>query len=221
EDFITSLIDPANAALLPSHVGISIEFEPSLAELIDKARAAASEVADAWAKRAHGRPLVELRSLRLDPNGRDSSEILSLGEIRRVLTQSGRIVLEGPAGRGKTTTLIQLARAHTAGDGIPLLIDLPAWTASRVGVLQFVAGIPQFQARSIDAATLARANSAVHFSFLLNGWNEIGESEFSQADISLRVLERDFPAAGIIVATRTHHLVPPLPGALRARLLLL
>src|ERR1035441_1643130 len=45
EDFITSLIDPANAALLPSHLGISIEFEPSLAELIDKARAAASEVA--------------------------------------------------------------------------------------------------------------------------------------------------------------------------------
>ena len=34
-----------------------------------------------------------------------------------------------------------------------------------------------------------------------------------------RMLERHFPAAGIVVATRTHHVVPPLPGSARARLL--
>ena len=57
------------------------------------------------------------------------------------------------------------------------------------------------------------------FLFLLNGWNEIAESGSAQANDALRELERDFPSAGIIVATRAHHLAPPLPGATRLRLL--
>ena len=51
--------------------------------------------------------------------------MLSLEQIDQVLSQSRRIVLEGPAGSGKTTTLIQLAqRARTAGT--PFMVDLPA-----------------------------------------------------------------------------------------------
>lgn len=219
EDFITSLSDPANASLLASHLGITVDLEPSLSELVDKVRAAASELIDAWARRAAGQPLIELRSLRVDEQGRDLAEIVTLGEIRHALARGGRVVLEGPAGRGKTTSFVQLARAHKKEEGIPLLIDLPVWTASHLGVLPFLAGMPAFQARALDAAVLARVNSAVHFSFLLNGWNEIGEAEFSQADLSLRTLGRDFPAAGIIVATRSYHLVPPLPGAQRLRLM--
>ena len=53
---------------------------------------------------------------------------------------------------------------------------------------------------------------------LLNGWNEITESNSVQADGALRELERDFPSAGVIVATRAHHVTPPLPGALRLKL---
>ncbi|MDI1228047.1 MAG: hypothetical protein PSY14_10215 [bacterium] len=153
---------------------------------------------------------MELRALRLDPAGQDSAEVLQLNDIRAALLQGTRVVLEGPAGRGKTTTLIQLAKAHAGAGGIPFLIDLTAWTASRSGILQFIAGMPQFQSRLLDAASLARVNTAEHFSFLLNGWNEIGEPEFPHAESALRTLERDFPAAGIIVATRTHHIVPPL-----------
>jgi len=86
-------------------------------------------------------------------------------------------------------------------------------------ILRFIAGMPPFQARSIDPTALARAQKVERFSFLLNGWNEIGESESSEAEHALRELERLFPSAGIIVATRTHHIVPPLPGAIRLRLL--
>ena len=53
---------------------------------------------------------------------------------------------------------------------------------------------------------------------LLNGWNEDAESGSAQGNDALRELERDFPSAGIIVATRAHHLTPPLPGALRLQL---
>jgi len=219
EEFITSLMDPSNAALLSSHLGLVVEVEENLAELIGKARAAAAEVVSAWSMRIAGRHLLRLRALRLAPDGRDSSELLELDAIRAALSQSRRFVLEGSAGRGKTTTLIQLASLPGAAEGTSFLVDLPAWMASGSGILEFIAGMPPFQSRGLDAGRLAQVSAAEHFSFLLNGWNEISELEFHRADNALRVLEREFPSAGIIVATRNHHIAPPLPGAMRARLL--
>ena len=219
EDIITSLMNPSNTFLCRTHLGLQVEIEEAVGELIDRVRAAATEVTAAWSARIAGKPLLELRAIRLEQDGRDSAEVLHLSDIQAALAQSRRVVLEGPAGRGKTTTLIQLAKEPTGVAGTTFLIDLPGWTRSRLSLLQFIAGMPPFQSRSIDAAVVARTSNAEHFSFLLNGWNEITESESSQAENALRELERDFPAAGIIVATRTHHIVPPLPGAMRARLL--
>lgn len=99
------------------------------------------------------------------------------------------------------------------------MVDLPAWTASRKDILDYLAGMPSFHAQRGAAADLARAQESESFLFLLNGWNEIAESNSVEAVDALRDLERAFPKAGIIVATRTHHLTPPLPGALRLRLL--
>ena len=99
------------------------------------------------------------------------------------------------------------------------MIPLPDWAASGMPILDFIAGMPQFRSVGLGAEDLARVINAHHVSFLLNGWNEIGEAEFGRAERFLRGLERDFPTVGIIVATRTHHIVPPLPGAMRARLL--
>lgn len=218
EDIITSLMEPSNASLLQNQLGIDVEIESTLAQLAEQVRQAAAEVASAWSKRLQDTPLIDLRSIKLEPDGRDSAEILGLHEIREALDRSKRIVLEGSAGRGKTTTLIQLAKSATAG-GTRLLVDLPAWTGSRAGIFEYIAGMPQFQAHSLDAKALARVCTVEHYSFLLNGWNEVGETESHYAEIALKGLERDFPAVGILVATRTHHIVPPLPGALRARLL--
>ena len=86
-------------------------------------------------------------------------------------------------------------------------------------MLQFIAQSPKFLARGLDAASLARVQSAVHFSFLLNGWNEVGLSDSHRAAEQLRTLDRKFMSAGIIVATRTHHVRPPLDGARRIALL--
>ena len=90
------------------------------------------------------------------------------------------------------------------------LIDLSAWVASRKDILSFITGMAQFLSRSIDVKKLAQAQPVEHFSFLLNGWNEVAESESHYAIKALQDLERTFPAAGIIVATRTHHIAPPV-----------
>ncbi len=218
EEIITQMMMPENVSLRASFLHLDIDAEPRVAELIDRIRRAAEVITRTWASKTKRYPLIELTAVRLDPNGAESANVLSLEQIDQALSQGSRIVLEGPAGCGKTTTLIQLAqRAHTAGTSF--IVELPTWTSSRRGILEYIAGMPAFQVEGLAASDLARVQQTEPFLFLLNGWNEIAESNSVQANDALRELERDFPSAGIIVATRTHHLTPPLPGALRLRLL--
>ena len=130
EEIITLMMMPENASVRASFLHIDIDSEPQVADLIDRTRRAAAAVTRTWAGKTKGHPLIDLTAVRLDPDGAESADVLSLEQIDQVLSQSCRIVLEGPAGRGKTTTLIQLARrARTAGT--PFMVDLPAWTSSR------------------------------------------------------------------------------------------
>ena len=218
EEIITQMMMPENASLCASFLRLNIDTGPHVGDLIAKTRRAAGIATQLWAKKTKGHSLIDLTAVRLDPNGAESADVLTLEQIDQALSQSRRIVLEGPAGRGKTTTLIQIAH-RTRASGTPFIVDLPAWTSSRRGILDFLAGMPAFQAEGLTAADLARVQQTEPFLLLLNGWNEIAETNSTQADDALRELERDFPSAGIIVATRTHHFTPPLPGALRLRLL--
>ena len=217
EEIITLMMMPENAQLSASFLYLAIDAEPELADLIERTRRAAEVVTRTWATKTKGHPLIELTAMQLDRKGAASAHLLSPEQIDRELSQSGRIVLEGPAGRGKTTTLIQLAQ-RVRTPGTPFIVELPSWTNSRLNILEYIAGIPAFQAERLTSADLAQVQRTEPFLFLLNGWNEVAESNSRQANEALRDLERDFPSAGIIVATRTHHLSPPLPGALRLRL---
>ncbi|KVP88926.1 hypothetical protein WJ95_13465 [Burkholderia ubonensis] len=218
EEIITQMLMPENASLRTSFLHLDVNVEPQLADLTERVRRAAGAVTQSWAGKTKGYPLIDLAAVRLDPEGSESAEVMSLEQIDLALLQSRRIVLEGSAGGGKTTTLIQLAQ-QTRPAGIAFIVELPAWTGSRRGILEYIAGMRSFQAEGLTAADLARVQQTEPILLLLNGWNEIAESNSAQANDALRELERDFPSAGIIVATRTHHLTPPLPGALRLRLL--
>lgn len=218
EEIITLLMMPENASLRASFLHLGSTAEPQVADLIERIRRAAATVVRSWAAKTKGHPLIDLAAVRLDPNGAESADVFSIEQIDQALSQSRRIVLEGSAGRGKTTTLIQIAQRARAA-GTPFIVELPAWTSSRRTILEYIAGMPAFQAEGLTAADLARVQQTEPFLFLLNGWNEIAESNSAQANDALRELERDTPSSGIIVATRTHHLTPPLPGSLRLRLL--
>ncbi len=218
EEIITLMLMPENASLQNSFLHLNVDIEPNLADMIDKTRRAANLVSENWTRRTKGYPLIELSAVRLEPIGAETDEVLSLEQIEQALLQSRRIVLEGPAGSGKTTTLIQIAK-RTNTVCIPFIIELPSWTLSHLSILDYIAGMPAFQAENLTPTNLAQVQQVEPFLLLLNGWNEISESNSDQATTALRDLERTFPNAGIIVATRTHHLTPPLPGAERLRLL--
>jgi len=220
EEVITQMMMPENASLCAGILYLESDAGPWRSELIGKARRAAAQVAQTWARKTKGHPLIDLTAVQLSPDGAESEHLLSLGQIDQTLMESRRIVLEGAAGCGKTTTLIQLAQ-HEPTNGTRIIVELSSWTSSGRGILEYIAGMPAFQAEGLTAADLAVTAKSEPFLFLLNGWNEIAETNSANAGDALRALERDFPSAGIIVATRTHHVTPPLPGATRLRLLLL
>jgi hypothetical protein len=219
EDIVTSLMDPSNVALCRTHLGLPVTIEASMVTQLQQIRDAVAEVVAAWSHPLEGRPLIELRAVRMDDEGTDTSEIVSPASARTALARSARMIIEAPAGRGKTTTLVQLAKRYNDADGIAILVDLPGWIRSGKSILQFISEAPAFQSRGLTADLLARLHVQEPFSFLLNGWNEIAESDSAKGAQMLRDLQRDFRSAGIVVATRTHHIVPPLPGASRLRLL--
>ena len=218
EDIITSLMEPRNADLCRSTLSIDVTPDPTTSGLVETIREAARSDATTWTARTPG-PLMDLVAMPIDATGVESSRTYDLPALHDALLKCARLVLEGPAGRGKTTSLAQLAELHIASGATAFVVDLPAWLSSGAPMLQFIAQSPKFLARGLDAASLARVQSAVHFSFLLNGWNEVGLSDSHRAAEQLRTLDRKFMSAGIIVATRTHHVRPPLDGARRIALL--
>jgi hypothetical protein len=199
-----------------------VAFEEEVAQLLQKAQDANSEETAGWFAhpRLAGKPLVSLQAVKLTEEGKETGELFDLASIEGSLMGGRRIVFEAPAGRGKTTTLVQLAQ-RLGKSALAFLVDLPSWVRSRQDILEFIAHTPPFRSRSIDGGNLASLYRTEHFSFLLNGWNEISETYSEEAARALAQVERSFPAAGIIVATRTHHISPPLPGSFRAKLLLL
>ncbi|MEO5924803.1 MAG: hypothetical protein ABIR70_13350 [Bryobacteraceae bacterium] len=221
EEIITLLQFPDNAWICRTHLKISVPYKPSDVDSLRQVREAGAVVAAEWAAhpRLAGKPKIDLNTVVLDEQARETRATFATPHLRTLLLRGRRLVLEAPAGRGKTTTLIQLAQADGILEGIPQLIDLPRWVRSGLDILEYVARSPAFRARGIDAGTLSRLGQAEPYLFLLNGWNEISDVHSVDAANALRELERTFPAAGIIVATRTHHILPPLPGATRIRLL--
>lgn len=217
EDVITDLMLPDNASICSAHLNIHVAVELTTQELVAKAREATGEILAIWFAhpRLAGKPKIELLSITLDKDGRQTGEAFSLPDLSQMLQEGRRIVLEAPAGRGKTTTLLQLAERM---DQLTFLIDLPPWIKSNNDILEFISKMPQFLCRGLDATALAQIYNAVPCSFLLNGWNEVSDSYSDKAVSALSGLERNFPKAGIIVATRAHHIKPPLPGSFRVQL---
>ena len=216
EEFITWLMDPANSNICRDQLGIAPSMPPELEPALKRSQEAAKELADNWDRtfRKAGRPLINLNAVKLDERGTPVEAV----SLRTLLTEGQRIILEAPAGGGKTTTLVQLAQHALAAAGLALLVDLPEWIRSNKSLLSFVAKRRQFASRDVDANLLSKLRGQPPLTILLNGWNEVSVAGAVAADTALRELDRDFPAAIIIVATRRHRLTPQLRNAFRVAL---
>ena len=194
EEIISALQLPDNAGICRIHLKIPIPYQPPLADLLSQTREAAAEIAAAWAAhpRLAGKPQIELHVVALDDRGGETRDVFIASYLHTLLVQSRRIVLEGPAGCGKTTTLIQLAQLN-GFQCVPVLVDLPGWVKSGLDILEYLARRPEFRSRSVDSAALSRLQPEQPYLFMLNGWNEISQLHSEDGIAALRDLARTFP----------------------------
>jgi hypothetical protein len=222
EHVITALLSPENANLCANHLHIESETAPVLEQILELAHQAIADVNASWKARVEGEPLIELSASRLSTDGCETNATLELADFEQMLLQGLRMTLEAPAGRGKTTTLTQIAERRARAGGLVFLIDLPAWAQDTPDILEFIAGMEPFRTRHIDAAKLGQLYRSQSFVFLLNGWNEIAEADLQRTATGLETLARDYRTAGILLATRVRQVTPPLPGTtVRTKLKLL
>ncbi len=205
EEIVSSLMEPHNAVICRTMLKLPVEIDQDLPDLIHKVARATSAVTQEWftQKRLADQPLVDLRAVRLG-EGEKREATLTSRKILDELLQGRRIVIEAPAGRGKTTTLIQFAKQLSESNGLAFVIDLPEWAKSGRNLLKYIADIPAFIAHAVDAMALARASNVERFVLLFNGWNELSETASGNIERELRKVDREFPTAGILVATRAH-----------------
>jgi hypothetical protein len=218
-ELINWLLDPARSDICRDQLGIPPSMAPELEPALKSAQEAAKETADNWDRvyRKPWRPGINLKAVKLDEQG-NPAEAATTDSLGAALDEGQRIVLEAPAGSGKTTTLVQFARHVLSAGGLPFLVDLPEWVSSHRNILAYIAEHPAFGARDLDASLLAKLRGKHPPTFLLNGWNEVSLANAAAADSALRDLERSFPAATIVVTTRLHRLTPPLRDVVRAQL---
>jgi hypothetical protein len=219
EEFITWLLDPTQSDICRDQLGIPVSMPTELEPVLESAQEAAKETADKWDHwyRKPGRPLINLTATKLSERG-EPVEAATTDSLAAALEEGQRIVLEAPAGSGKTMALVQFALRILSGGGLPFLVDLPEWVSSHRKILAFVAEYPAFAARGLDAALLSKLRGKQPPTFLLNGWNEVAIANAAAADAALRDLERTFPASTIVVTTRLHRLIPPLRDVSRVQL---
>ena len=218
-ELINWLLDPARSDICRDQLGIAPSTPPELEPALKRAQEAAKETADNWDRvyRKPGRPVINLKAVKLDEHG-NPNEAATTDSLGAALDEGQRIVLEAPAGSGKTTTLVQFARRVLSAGGLPFLVDLPEWVSSHRNILAYIAEHPAFGARDLDASLLAKLRGKHPPTFLLNGWNEVSLANAGAADAALRDLERSFSAATIVVTTRLHRLIPPLRDVVRVQL---
>ena len=152
EQVVTQLLSPENAVLCANHLNIETEIAPALEQTLELTRQAIADVNASWKARVEGEPLIELSASRLSTEGSETKDALTLTDFEQMLLQGLRMTLEAPAGRGKTTTLTQIAERRAQARSLVFLIDLPAWAQDTPDMLEFIAGMEPFRTRQIDAA---------------------------------------------------------------------
>lgn len=215
---ITHLEKPESIGLCRL-IGIDVDTEPSILETSKTIKVGALDYANDQLKNIPFRdlPLISLRACLFDDKSKEIRKTFELCDIKKMLLQGKRFVLEAPGGRGKTTTLLQLANLLSDEECIPFVVDFPSWIMSGKSIFEYLSQSPYF--KGLCPESFIKTCGATHFIFLINGWNEISDENFDRAHVFLRQLSRDCAGSGIIVATRAHYTSPPLTQASHLTLL--
>lgn len=216
-EIITLLEQPENRWLCNEYLGLDLEMELPLTQLLAATRKVSGQVIYGWKtlNRYEDGTAIEL-TLVEEPaaesgDSRDEARRITIENLCQIASERRSVTLYGEPGAGKTFTLIQLADAllHKPAAPIPILIPLPVWAGSGKSLLKFVES--QFTGSEVKLGDLEKLFALGQAALLLNGWNEVPDISAEQIGADLKALALHNPALSIFVTTRNTRTSLPLP----------
>jgi hypothetical protein len=212
EEIIHELIKSENHWMCEAFLGLPVEVNHDIETIVSKYKGAAQKIIEQWKRhiRSDTNRLINIEASLTDDKGKPLGQNYDPRGIAQQLTECRRIVLKGSPGAGKTTTLVQIAELLLDNyNKVPLIISLSDWAESEDDIMTFISKHPILVATGISSLDIALLHEHGRLTFLFNGWNEIVPSLLGQVGRQLQRIDRDY-SAGIIVASREHHVSPPL-----------
>lgn len=193
---------------LAEQYAITLEpTDPDLEPITRTARTAATRDVQAW------RDLLQVAALPpvfvpLDPIGYDGDPpkrvkgaAFALDGIETMLRQHRGLAVQGVPGAGKTQSLVQIA-AHLleTSELVPVVRRLPRLALGGQPILDGIASDPFHKIGRDALALLARTGRLL---LLLDGWNELGQTQRDWAWETLDELRRLYPNVLLVLTTRS------------------
>jgi hypothetical protein len=193
---------------LAEQYAITLEpTDPQLEPITRAARKAATRDAQAW------RDALQIAALSpefvpLDPIGYAgdppspvAGTTFALGGIEAMLRQHRGLAVQGVPGAGKTQSLVQIAtHLLESSELVPIVRRLPRLALGGQPILDGIASDPYHTIGRDALALLARSGRLV---LLLDGWNELGQTQRDWAWEALGELRRLYPNVLLVLTTRT------------------
>lgn len=193
---------------LAERYAITLEpTDPDLEPITRTARTAATRDAQAW------RDVLQVAALApvfvpLDPIDYDgdppkpvTGAAFALDGIEAMLRQHRGLAVQGVPGAGKTQSLVQIAtHLLETSELVPVVRRLPRLALGGQPILDGIASDPFHMIGRDALALLARTGRLV---LLLDGWNELGQTQRDWAWEALAELRRLYPNVLLVLTTRS------------------
>ena len=139
--------------------------------------------------------------LNLEKPAEVNRQSISHADIIIGLRSGQSMLFEAEPGAGKSTTLLQLAASVLAqNDCVPVIVPLPELAIAQHELIDEIANRRSFAGLEKDA--LSRVAASGRLIILCDGGNELTSEQRSRVHLVLTKFRREFPACGLLVATR-------------------
>jgi hypothetical protein len=161
-------------------------------------------------ERMPGWPLHGI-ALNLKMVGEKSTQMFTASDLASTIDVFDEVAVIAPPGTGKTTTLLQLAKAILANAAsVAVFIPLSEWSTRSDTFFQSLVRREAFRnATERQFELLAKHGRLV---LILDGWNELDEASKRRVRNDIKPLRRDFPDIRLVVSSRHKDFDIPIDG---------